>query len=240
MIGPGAMTLAEWPERPFVIPRTFKSWDANPLGPAKKDPYPERRAPGPAGSPRLLLPAAPPPSEMGAGRRGEKDTAGPTHKPRPCGRKAFSFLRFPGSFESGTDFRHQRKSKSFKGPSSLEAGPGAWETAVLLPWWDVTLPSSPHTNSRSGRMDASHRFIHPGWIGQGLLLHSAVDFGNLAWAGFPTWLRTMRTKAAPSEWVAAETLKSLLPPSLPGKGENPALKKFLAGKIDLEKPPGIR
>ena len=180
------------------------------------------------------------PSEMGAGRRGEKDTAGLTHKPRPGGRKASSSLRFPRSFESGTDFRHPRKSKFSKGPSSLETGPGAWETAVWPPWWDVTLPSSTYTNSRRGKIDAYHRLIQLGFIGQGLLLHSAINFGNLVWAGFPTWLRTMRTNATPSEWVVAETLKSLLPQFLLGKAENPALKKFLAGKIDLDKPPGIR
>jgi len=89
------------------------------------------------------------------------------------------------------------------------------------------------------KIDAYHRFIQLGFIGQGLLLHLAINFGNLVWASFPTWLRTMRTNSAPSEWVVAETLKSLLPQFLLGKAENPALKKFLAGKIDLDKPPGI-
>jgi len=53
-------------------------------------------------------------------------------------------------------------------------------------------------------------------------------------------MRTMKTNAAPSEWVVSETLKSGLPGFLLGTTEDPAFKKIFAGKIDFDKLPGMR
>ena len=90
------------------------------------------------------------------------------------------------------------------------------------------------------KIEAYHRFIQLAFIGQGLLLHLAINFRKIVWARFPTWMRTMKTNAAPSEWVVSETLKSGLPGFLLGKVEDPTFKKIFAGKIDFDKLPGIR
>ena len=85
------------------------------------------------------------------------------------------------------------------------------------------------------KIEAYHRFIQLGIIGQGLLLHLAINFKKVVWREFPTWLRVMNFNRVPSEWVVAETLKFLLPGFLVGKTIGLSLRKFMADKIDVAK-----
>ena len=97
-----------------------------------------------------------------------------------------------------------------------------------------------HRTKALEKIEAYHRFIQPGIIGHGLLLHLAINFRKQVWSLFPTWLRTMNVDSPPSELVATKTLKSLLPEFLAGKFGTPAFQKTLAQKIDLDKIPGMK
>ena len=64
------------------------------------------------------------------------------------------------------------------------------------------------------KMDAYHRYVQLGCIAQGLLQHLAINFRDLVWAKFRSWLRTMNKNMVPSEMVVA----SALPFSMPQEG----------------------
>ena len=73
-----------------------------------------------------------------------------------------------------------------------------------------------------------------GCIAQGLLLHLCLNHGATVWQKFGSWLRTMKKDQAPSELVAANALRTMLPDFLAGSGKDHAFKKFLLENMDTE------
>ena len=82
------------------------------------------------------------------------------------------------------------------------------------------------------KMDAYHRYVQLGCIAQGLLQHLAINFTDLVWASFRSWLRTMRKDLVPSEMVVAIALKSCFPEFLLDRNIEPELKKFILSRTD--------
>jgi len=89
------------------------------------------------------------------------------------------------------------------------------------------------------KIDSYHRFIQLAIIGQGLLLHLAINFRKVVWSMFPSWLRTMKVNKAPSELVVAHTLKFWYPEFLLGSNKAPAITKILEDQIDVTQIPGM-
>lgn len=73
-----------------------------------------------------------------------------------------------------------------------------------------------------------------GCIAQGVLLHLCLNHGTTVWKNFGSWLRTMNKDRAPSELVAANALRAMLPDFLAGSEKEHAFKKFLLENMDTE------
>jgi len=82
------------------------------------------------------------------------------------------------------------------------------------------------------KMDAYHRYVQLGCIAQGLLQHLAINFRDVVWASFRSWLRTMNKELVPSEMVVAIALKSCFPEFLLDRTTEPELKKFILDRMD--------
>jgi hypothetical protein len=89
------------------------------------------------------------------------------------------------------------------------------------------------------KIDAYHRYVQLGCIAQGLLLHLAINFRDLVWKKFRSWLRTMKTDLVPSEMVVANALKSCFPYFLLDRVSEPEIKKFILDHADSGKIPGM-
>ena len=90
------------------------------------------------------------------------------------------------------------------------------------------------------KMNAYHRYVQLGCIAQGLLQHLAINYRNLVWTKFRSWLRTMNTNMIPSEMVVASALRSSFPEFLLDRTSEPELKKFLLDRAECDKIPGFR
>jgi hypothetical protein len=89
------------------------------------------------------------------------------------------------------------------------------------------------------KIDAYHRYVQLGCIAQGLLQHLAINFRDVVWASFHSWLRTMRKDTVPSEMVAANALKSGFPEFILDKTTEPELKKFILHRVDCGNVSGM-
>jgi hypothetical protein len=99
----------------------------------------------------------------------------------------------------------------------------------------------PHRQSESYRqavrrkLAAYERHIQLGLIAQGLLQYLAVTFRRAVWFNFHSYIRTATPQKPPSEWVVAQALRHSWPHFLAGSSESFILKKFLPGKISLDR-----
>jgi hypothetical protein len=82
------------------------------------------------------------------------------------------------------------------------------------------------------KVRAYHIFIQAGIVAQGLLQYLAVVAPKLVWDSFGSWLRTIRPGIPPSEFVAANALRSTLPDYLLDSPENAALAQFIDDRQD--------
>ena len=89
------------------------------------------------------------------------------------------------------------------------------------------------------KMDAYHRYVQLGCIVQGLLQHLAINFRDVVWAKFRSWLRTMKKDLVPSEMVVANALKSCFPEFLLNRTIEPELEKFILDHIDCDNISGF-
>lgn len=89
------------------------------------------------------------------------------------------------------------------------------------------------------KLDAYHRYVQLACIVQGLLQHLAINFAPAVWAGFHSWLRTMKTHLVPSEMVAAYALRTCLPQFLLDRSSERELKKFILDRADYHRIPGF-
>lgn len=96
-----------------------------------------------------------------------------------------------------------------------------------------------YRNAVKRKMDAYHRYVQLGCIVQGLLQHLAINFRDVVWAKFRSWLRTMRKDLVPSEMVVANALKSSFPEFLLDRITEPELKKFILDHSECDKIPGL-
>lgn len=90
------------------------------------------------------------------------------------------------------------------------------------------------------KMNAYHRYIQLACISQGILQYLGISFRKLVWGRFASWMRTMKTKDAPSEAVVAQALRSTLPEFLMGRPEDHELQKILSQKVDPQRIPEMR
>lgn len=101
-----------------------------------------------------------------------------------------------------------------------------------------------HRKSKSYRdcvvrkISAYHRYMQLGLIAQGLMQYLSCTTPDLIWKKFGSWIRTIRPGIPPSEWVTAAALKNSLPEFLVDSSKHYIFKKFLRGKIDLERREG--
>jgi hypothetical protein len=77
------------------------------------------------------------------------------------------------------------------------------------------------------KMSAYHRHVQLGCIAQGLLLHLALNHGDLVWGHFRSWLRTMDPTGPPSELVVSHALRDWLPQFLDEASGERDVQKFV-------------
>lgn len=92
----------------------------------------------------------------------------------------------------------------------------------------------------SNKIKAYETHVAMGCIAQGLLLNLCLNRAELVWKNFGSWLRTMKVNQAPSEFVAANALRSRLPDFMAGTSENHAMAKFLRERVDPERAALLR
>jgi hypothetical protein len=104
---------------------------------------------------------------------------------------------------------------------------------------DQHLHHASETHRRHVRrtMDAYHRHASLACVAHGLLLHLAINFPDAVWEAFRSWMRTMNTKAVPSEHVVAEALRADLPHYLLRARPGNLLRKTIGGNMDPEYAP---
>lgn len=97
-----------------------------------------------------------------------------------------------------------------------------------------------HRQSRAYRhaverkLRAYHVYVQAAIIAQGLVQYLAATFPEAVWKSFGSWLRTIRSDVAPSEFVVAEALRSKLPHFLASSKNQHPLAKFIMQNQDIE------
>lgn len=89
------------------------------------------------------------------------------------------------------------------------------------------------------KMGAYHRYVQLACVVQGLLQHLAINYRQVVWAKFRSWLRTMKPDQVPSEMVVAQALKSSLPEFLLGSPNDREITKFILDHAEIERTPGM-
>lgn len=89
------------------------------------------------------------------------------------------------------------------------------------------------------KLGAYDLHVQLGCIAQGLLQHLAVNQQASVWARFCSWMRTMNVNATPSEAVTAQALRASLPEFLAASAPERDLEKFLLGRVDWSRVPGM-
>ena len=84
------------------------------------------------------------------------------------------------------------------------------------------------------KLHAYHTFVQAGVIAQGLAQYLAAAYPKLVWHSFGSWLRTIRTGIAPSEFVVTEALRRCLPDFLLRSAHHHVFAKFITQRQDLE------
>jgi hypothetical protein len=103
-----------------------------------------------------------------------------------------------------------------------------------------------HRETRSYRdgiirkMRAYHCFVQVGLVAQGMLQYLSMTCEEAVWKNFGSWIRTIRPNVLPSESVVSESLKNTLPDFLAFSITGGIIEKFIASKIDLERPDSKR
>jgi hypothetical protein len=90
------------------------------------------------------------------------------------------------------------------------------------------------------KLAAYHRHIQLGLVAQGLLQCLAATQPKLVWGHFASWLRTRRSPGCPSEFVVATALRHQLPDFLAAGPADPAWRKFLKSRLDLDQFQGAQ
>jgi len=88
------------------------------------------------------------------------------------------------------------------------------------------------------KIAAYHRHMQLGLIAQGLLQILSAKHPKLVWRSFGSWLRTVRSRLAPSELVVAMALRNTLPEFLATAVKTSILVKFIRERIDLSRAEG--
>jgi hypothetical protein len=89
------------------------------------------------------------------------------------------------------------------------------------------------------KLDAYHRFVQLACIAQGIQQHLAVNFRQLVWHHFRSWMRTMAPSLPPSEAVVAQALRAQLPDFLAAGPAGHELRKIILERTDLERCPAV-
>lgn len=105
---------------------------------------------------------------------------------------------------------------------------------------ELSMRSEKYRKDVRRKIDAYHRYVLLGCIAQGLLQHLAINYREMVWATFRSWLRTMRPDLVPSEFVAAHALRSSLPDFLLNEDNDSIFKKIILDHADHDKIPGLR
>lgn len=87
--------------------------------------------------------------------------------------------------------------------------------------------TSDYRSSIKRKINAYHTYITAGCIAHGLILHLCMNYSDLVWRKFGTWMRTMKMQDTPSEFVAANALRRTLPEFIAGTPHEHLFRKFL-------------
>jgi len=90
------------------------------------------------------------------------------------------------------------------------------------------------------KMRAYHCFVQVGLIAQGMLQYLSMTCEKAVWKNFGSWIRTIRPNVLPSESVVSSALKNTLPDFLAFPITGGIIEKFIASKIDRERPDSKR
>ena len=85
------------------------------------------------------------------------------------------------------------------------------------------------------KLAAYHAFVMAGIIAQGLLQYLSSKHSALVWQSFGSWLRTIRSGIAPSEFVVATAMRQTFPDFLRSTSQEATLAKFIAERQDVER-----
>lgn len=104
----------------------------------------------------------------------------------------------------------------------------------------IHMKSEKYRQAVQRKIDAYHRFVQTGLIAQGLLQYLSASFPRLVFSSFGSWLRTIQTDFAPSEFVTAIALRQTLPEFLSDSSPDSIFKKFIIERIDFNRSEGLR
>ena len=90
------------------------------------------------------------------------------------------------------------------------------------------------------KMHAYHTHIQLGLIAQGIMQIIATTLPRQVWRSFGSWIRTIRPKLCPSEFVVSIALRNSLPEFLADESCAPILTKFIRRIIDLTRAEGTK
>jgi len=85
------------------------------------------------------------------------------------------------------------------------------------------------------KLRAYHVFVLAGIVAQGLLQYLACSHPRLVWNSFGSWLRTIRTGIAPSEFVVATAMRQRLPDFLLNTVQGANFAKFITERQDSDR-----
>lgn len=85
------------------------------------------------------------------------------------------------------------------------------------------------------KINAYHRFIQLGVIAQGLMQYLSINFSDLVWKKFGSWVRTIRPGVAPSEQIVAMSLRNSFPEFLVAFSKWSNVKKFIQDRLDFSR-----
>lgn len=87
--------------------------------------------------------------------------------------------------------------------------------------------SETYRNAVTRKLKAYHLHIQTGIIAQGLMMIIAIQYPQIVWGSFGSWMRTMNKEALPSEFVTAHALRNTLETFLHSSIICPILQKFI-------------
>lgn len=95
-------------------------------------------------------------------------------------------------------------------------------------------------NKIKEKQKAYNLFIQLGFIAQGLMQYLSINYTQIVWNNFGSWLRTIRSNLPPSEKVVGLAMSNTFLEFLTDCKTEPIFKKFIQKRIDIDNIPGCK